>query len=330
MPAYAQLGYVGYVGFSGGGLAGTNVVRATSCDLRATQSIEKPDVVDGHIDKTVYQLGPIEIGGSVAFPAIHEDGAYLMKQLWRGAVTRDPSFGNLSSKYNIDVKYAQGVAFGYGDCYIDSFEWNIAQQDVVSCTANIVGTTRGSASDIYTPIGTPGDGFGQRNSRIVTWNDAVVQFGTSPSGNPADTTGSWVESNEVRSFSCNVANNMQRYYALNGTLFPTAVAATKRDIGGSMTLMGLNTNISGHGTSVNKPIAFNNQDRCTENTEVVFGYSVALSGCTSNLIIRIPGVVFEIEEVGITNDIFETTINWHALPGVPSNGEGPTTDFLDA
>ena len=62
-PAY--MGYVGFVNIGG------YIVRATSADISLKQDITKPDVVDGRIDRTVYRLGPQEVGGTVAFPAIY-------------------------------------------------------------------------------------------------------------------------------------------------------------------------------------------------------------------------------------------------------------------
>jgi hypothetical protein len=229
------MGFFGFVHFEVGAFDSAyqtdKFVRATSCDIKVTQNIEKPNVIDGRFDRTVYQLGPKEVGGSVAFPAIYEDGAALIKSLWNACVKRNEQ-GRLPYS-QIDVLYAKGGGqkFRYANCITDTFEFSVAQSGMVECTVGVIGIER-TPDNPY-----DNSSFTNPNTHAVTWNDAIVEATMAGiSGN--------VVKNSVRQFKSNVNNNSQRFYTLNGYLSPQDVAPTKRDITGSLTLMGRISGIS--------------------------------------------------------------------------------------
>ena len=302
MPSIASLGYVGYAKF---GLI-PYPVRVTSADLKLTQAITKPDIIDGKTDKTVYQLGPREVGGGLAFPAVHEDSSGVVSKLWELALQRDVD-GRLQ-KDDINIKYAQGTAFEYSDCIINTFGISVTQSDVFNISLDVMGIDRN--------IGTNAEpSYTFRNTRIVTWND--VEFSISSSAFN-------VVGSETRSFTLNVNNNAERYYTFNGKLSPQDVAPRKRDIDGSLVIMGRNIGISDW--------ALSNQNRCHEDSVIHFGYRLAglssSTGCAGAWIIELPGAVFQIEELALTNDLFETTINFLVLPGITYGVQDKSTDFV--
>jgi len=306
MPGYASLGYVGYVKIDGDA-----VIRATSCDIKASQQVDAPNLVDGKIDKTVYQLQPIEIGGTVAFPAVHEatsGSSTVMKKLWQKACVRGVSDGKLQKLPAINARYNDLTVYKYRNCIIDTFEFNVAQSDMVNISIGVIGTTRESGSPEY-----PDGFYGYRNTRVVTWNDAVARFvGSVP-----------VSGEEIRSFKFNLNNNSQRFYTLNGKLTPQDIASGKRDLSGSVTIMGRNAALADY--------AYSNQTRCTETSSVEWGYSIGAGttgSCSGDLLIRVPGIVFQIEEIALTNELLETTVNYKAFPGIAYQSEGNTTDFV--
>jgi len=302
--AQAQLGYVGYVSFD------EWLVRATTCDLKVTQSIDKPDLVDGKTDKTVWQLGPKEVGGGVAFPGIHElqagktDG--VVEYLWKAAVERNAD-GRMVSIPNVNVKYTSGIAFEYTNCIIDSYEFSVTHSDVINLNVNILGKSRNAGS-------TANPSYQLRNTRVLTWNDATILF--------RNAAGTLLEGNSIRAFTATLTNNAARYYTLNQSLFPEDLAPTKRDFDGTVTVMGRNTDIA--------DLAWSNFDRCTADSIVRFGYTLtsSTSECGGTFTVELPGVVFEIEELGITNDLFETTVTWHALPGIVYGAQNNQTNFI--
>ena len=210
----ASLGYVGYVVFLGAGPNNSDIrVRATSCDMRLSQTIDKPSVVDSKYDKTVYQLGPREVGGSISFPAVHEDGSASIQGLWEKAIERDAS-GRLS-QFHVEVKYANlpsTTVFRYQDCLVDTWEFSVTQGDVVNVNVGLVGVNRIAEEGRNVE-------YTFRNSRIVTWNDVKVGVINDEEFIPAlGVTGS-----SIREFTATVNNNADRAYTLNSQLFPQDV-----------------------------------------------------------------------------------------------------------
>jgi len=308
-PAY--MGYVGFVNIDG------NIVRATSADISLTQDITKPDVVDGRIDRTVYQLGPQEVGGTVAFPAIYdnEGGVTTVANMWEKVCKRTES-GTLLS-FPITVKYAQtgtynSSSFTYDNCVVNSMQLSVTQSDVMNISMDVIGLTR-TATSIPLP---PGSSIATDNSRVVTWADARIEINAG-SQRPIGL-GGQVGGQFVRSFEVNVNNNVERYYTLNKALFAQAVAPTKRDVTGNVVFIG---RLDGLGE-----LARTNELYAYEDTFINFGFTPALG--SSEFIRQIPNVVFQIEEMSITNNLFETTMNWHSLPAARIAG-GTTTSSTD-
>jgi hypothetical protein len=309
MPSIASLGYVGYLTFTA---ASTFRVRATSCDIKMTQNIARQDVIDGKIDSTVYKLERQEVGGSATFPGVHEDaGDSSMANLWTWAMQRLPN-GLMATTPDIMAKYANAISYKYPGCIIDTYDWSVTQSDLVNVTVGVIGADR--VNGINDPTI-----YNYRNSRVVTWNDAIVEVYNDYPGGNAVVTGS-----EVRSFKVTVANNTDRYYTLNRKMTPNAqgIAPKKRTIDGNIVIMGRNPDL--------KAQAESNVNRCNEVWSVRWGYELNTGGlCVGSFIVRIPGVVFQIEEITMTNDLLETTVNWHALPGAPYGSETSMTTFVE-
>jgi len=335
--------YMGYVGFAkilsgvinGNSVGASNVphgnhlIRANSIDINLTQDISSPDVVDSRYDKTVYQLGPKLVDGSVAFPAIYEipngETVTLFELMYRYAVTRD-DYGFLND-FDMEVKYAQSATvpnesdFLYQGCIVNTWQFSVAQSDVVTCSFDIIGIDRTlpnslpllppgrsvnpDGSDVCTG-GTAGTTYDSNanfgTTRVVTWNDARVEL--SGGRDSIDIGGQY-----VRTFEANINNDAERFFTLNTKLSPQSVAPRKREISGSLTLMGRHANLS--------TLAETNQDNCTEYTNLKFGYATSAIGSgsdTSSFNVILPNTVYNIEEMSLTNDIFETTVNWRSLP----------------
>ena len=302
MPSIASLGYVGYAKFA----LIPYPVRVTSADLKLTQTITKPDIIDGKTDKTVYQLGPKEIGGGLAFPAVHEDSSGVVAKIWDLALQRDAD-GRLQ-KDDINIRYANGVAFEYKNCIINTMELSVAQSDVFNISIDVVGTSRLAGS-------TAEPSYTFRNTRIVTWNDIDFSIASSSFN---------IVGSETRNFTLTINNNAERYYTFNGLLTPQDIAPRKRDIDGTMTIMGRNIGLADW--------ALSNQTRCHEDSIIHFGYTLSglssATGCAGSWLLELPGAVFEIEELALTNDLFETTINYHILPGITYGSDGRDTNFV--
>jgi hypothetical protein len=331
-PAY--MGFVGFVRLKAGNIDGNNdgadsvfhndyLVRVTNADINLSQEITKPDVVDSRYDKTVYQLGPKLIDGSVEFPVVYEiptgETTTIFELLYRYAVTRQNS-GRLSD-FNLDVKYAtsnsipfSAADFTYEGCIVNTWKFSVAQSDIVTCSVDLIGVNREPATNLQPPArsdeGEEGACTGSSTTstdsigttRIVTWNDARVELsGGRFSGS--------IGGQYVRTFEANINNDAERYYTLNTKLFAQSIAPRKRDVDGSLVIMGRNPDLAN--------VALTNQDNCTETGNIKFGYVTKATGegCpTSSFGVTLPNCVFEIETMSLANELFETTVNFHALP----------------
>jgi len=343
-----------------------SAIRATNIDLNVTQSITKPPLIDGRFDLTTYQLGPKEVGGSIQFPGIHGalnggSTAGIVGSVWRAAMERDSANGRLSNSFDTHVKYvspnahsygggAEEVAFKYTKCQVNSLELSVSQGETLNVNTDLVGIER--INDNSTTLVYP-----TRNTRIVTWNDVVAAFHIAePSANRVGL----VTGQVLRNISLNVNNGVERFYTLNNKLFPEDITATKREITGSATALGRIFNIA--------KLARTNETRCAEFSQVIFGFRAAGSGkyivdqqgaddpysggacpssttgftdpitgtayntcsydCSGGFFVYFPGVVFEIETLGLTTDIFETEFNFHILPGAQQTSFASDAGFL--
>ncbi|MFA5598989.1 MAG: phage tail tube protein [Phenylobacterium sp.] len=302
MPSIANLGYVGYAKFG----KINSPVRVTSADLHLAQSVTKPDIIDGKTDKTVYILGPKIIEGGLSFPAVHDQATGVISSIWNMAVQRDAD-GRISND-DINVKYATGVSYKYTDCIINTLEMSVTQQATLDVTLNVMGKDR-ITGDTTEPS------YSYRNTRAITWNDII--FGISSSSLN-------VAGSETRQFSININNDADRYYTFNRLLAPQDLAPRKREITGTMEIMGRNLGLAN--------LALTNQNRCHEDGVIRFGYELggltSATGCAGSWVVEIPGCVFEIETLNLTNNLFVTTVNYHALPGITFGSEGRSTNFV--
>lgn len=297
-----SMGFIGFVRFE---FPDEQVVtRSRTADIRLSQEITKPDVIDGRFDRTVYQLGPQIVEGGVEYPAVAERSGRSdpSARLYRAAVGRELSgdrVGRLKAQnfFNLGIRYSSNASeFRYKDCIINSWRFSAQQSDLVSINVDIIGRTRESAT---IPPLKPGDVAFPNNTRIVTWNDVHVEvIGSRGAPN--------IKGDFIRTFEASINNNAERYYTFNRLLFPQDIAARKRDLTGSMVMLGRHESLGEH--------ARTNQDRCFEESQIKFGYDLNRDECNSTFLVTWPNIVFEIEELALTNDIFETTVNWHSLP----------------
>jgi len=344
-PAY--MGFVGFVRVSAGAIVGNSdgvdsvahdpyLIRATSADINLSQEVTKPDVVDSRYDRSVYQLGPKLVDGSVSFPVVYEvptgQTTNLFEILYRYAVTRQNN-GRLSD-FDLDVKYATSntlphndAEFRYIGCIVNSWQFAVSQSDVVTCTFDIIGVNREPAGTLEPPTHTnttlcsgssttSSDNIG--TTRIVTWNDARVELSGGRFVSP-------IGGQYIRSFEANIANDAERFYTLNTKLFAQAIAPRKRDVTGSLTLIGRHPDLGA--------VAVSNQDNCTESGNVKFGYNTVGTGegcAASSFGVTLPNCVFEIETMSLTNDLFESTVNWHSLPSAGSGVCDPLLSSLNS
>lgn len=309
----ASMGFVGSVTFANIALVspapsfnGNVTVRATSADIKAAQEITFPTVVDGRLDRSVYQLGARTVEGTVAFPLVHEGTNISTKPcgtsvnhgslFWSLASQRD-QFGRLQyDAMQVRIRYTDDTAFIYPNCLINSLTMTVVQEGTVDMSMSVIGganssdNVRENASDIGSDL----DYLSP--ARIVTWNDFAFRlYGDDSVDVPGD---------YIRQFEVTLNNNAERYYTLNNRLAPQDIAAKKREISGRLTLMGRHPNLS--------ELAYNNQQRFTSNSKIAFGYKLGANGNPVFSTV-LNGCLFQIEEIAITNELVETVVPFFAM-----------------
>lgn len=308
----AQMGFVGSVRFSGGSIGQEIFVRAKSCDIRAKQDISYPDVVDGRIDNTLYQIGPRMVDGNCEFPLVHEGinngtgkdcgeatatcDTNLANRLWNIAAKRD-QVGRLVNQFNVDVRYTDNTAYRYPNCIINTMRINVTQGAEVNIGFGVIGGAN-VTDNVREPLTSERSPTFLSPARIVTWNDFRINVFVREESIV-------VPGSYIRSFEVTLNNNADRFYTLNGKLVPQDITARKRVIEGSMALMGF-ANKQFH------EFIYNNQTRFTSQTKIQFGYTLG-SSTVPYWATALWGVIFQIEEVAISNDIIETRVPFRAL-----------------
>jgi len=368
--AYANMGYVGFVQLEsalltqvlGGSVLG-QTLRVRDFGLGLSQDIEKPDVIDGRIDRTVYKLGPKIVEGDMVMPVVVEtfardtcpslssvrsqgedsEAGKMILMLWCWATSRSPEGRMAFDDVNLNVRYANHAAFQYNLCMVNELALSVTQGDQIELTVSVMGRGRlplNAAPQVAaSATGLPTLTDYLAPARILTWNDVSITGITGCSGlNPGS---ALFFSNTVRDWKLNIANNLDRFYTFNGSLFPTDLNAGVRDVTGSLEFMGLSDTLREH-TSRSTSIS-GLQSHFTEKNELRFAFYVgeetyAGSGSFAQrdwtgdsapyspiFARRLLAVIFEIEEMSLSNDLFVTTVNYHAM----ANDDDGYYEFVD-
>ena len=343
---FAHMGWVGFANLKASPLTPVNgtILRVTSADINLSQEITTPDVIDGRIDRTVYQLGPKIVEGTLSMPVIADvdpsgftggcvsaldlqagTAASLLNTIWCWTTARSPHGRLQWSEAKLNIRYANHSAFEFTKCIVNSLSMTVTQSDIVSFDIDVIGGTRNRK-----PRPEQGDPDGMSISdflspaRVLTWNDVTIS-GVAGCGSGSEVAQRLFASAHVREFSFEINNNAERYYSLSGRLFPIDINVSKREITGSITLLGLQDRL--------RERAEQQQDNFTRKDEIrmmMFVGSEAIgasrdwfaltdepsgieSGATPFFWKKFTGVIFRIEEMALSNDVYETTVNWLAL-----------------
>ena len=334
---YANMGWVGFVLLDVIGNGNETILRVTSCDINAKQEISKPDVIDGRIDPSVYQLGPLIVEGTLSLPLIADTptpaacpepgdlstAGTVLADTWCWATARTDQGRLTYDQAKLKIRYANHVGYKFDTCVVNTYGISVSQGDVVNMDIAVIGRGRTPAGsnnpeDTFT-IGEPPITDFLAPARVLLWSDVTVN-GVGGCDRLGETL---FHSNQVREFNFEINNNADRFYTLCGSLFPVDVNVGKREITGSITLMGLAEQL--------RLLAQTNQRRFTERSEIRMAYYIGDetfqgsffenrdwtgSGATADGAIfskRFTAVLFEIEEISMTNEVLETTVNWHAM-----------------
>lgn len=269
-PGPAVMGYIGAVQI--GNLA---VVRTTSASLTAKQAINHPDVVDGGVDWTLYQLAGIEIDGDVAIPVVGGTFAQQLLDLLKRNTTGD---GQMLQPADVSISYGKALVRTFTTCFINTLEFRATAGERLDATVNFWGTK----------FNTSGGNLGGATDvrRVLSWADITIA-------------GQSVAGCDVREFTFTVNNNLQRNYtfcAADG-FFPNNISAGKRNCSGSLTFQG--------------PAP--TEDSAVANTTTTAPHAGDLVfGTTDGLSITFKNIVYEFQTIEAQPSVITSSVNWYA------------------
>jgi hypothetical protein len=344
---FANMGWVGFVIMRSNKLSASNILRVTSADINLSQEITLPDVIDGRIDKTVYQMGPKIVEGTLSLPIVADvddpdlycigsscgcpevsdltTAGGILNNLWCWTTARGNHGRLLFDDMQLDVRYANHSAFTFDSAVVNTLSFTVTQQEAVSFDVNVIARSRIRPND---PLAEPEITDFLSPARVLTWNDFTVNGIQGCYGGQGN---DLFYSNQVQEFTMEVNNNADRFYSMQGSLFPMDINVGKREVTGSLTLMGLQNRL--------RELAETNQDRFTEKNEIRFAFFIGEDTLPDSIVPgvrpafdsrdwragipswpvdpifgrRLTGVVFRIEEMSLTNELYTTTVNWLAL-----------------
>lgn len=291
-PTPGRMGYIGSVVIFG------RVVRALSSSLVARQAINHPDVVDNTIDRTLYQLGAIEVDGDVAFPVVaggSTQGGAFLAFVWEITMSRDQTTGELIKPNinggNVVLEYSAGQIRTFQGCKVNSLELRATAGDRVEGTLNFMGTT---AVDSGTSPGLTD----LSPARVLTWDDVVIT--------PSD---GIFDSCIVREFAATINNNLSRNYTFCPAtgLFASNISTGKRFITGSLGFQGF--------APTDPARAETNTSRFTSTDTLSFDFG-GFSRTFRN-------IIYEFQAIDINVGLITSTVNWYAHAGT---GGTPAAD----
>ena len=318
----AQMGYVGFIRVKNP-IGEDFILRVTTADFDQSQEIAMEDVIDSRYDKTVYRLQGIESGGNLEFPAIFAPtgGTDAVRALYELCVKRNND-GRLTP-VDMDVRYAPhnnrpfAHDFIYKNSLLDTWGFSVSAGEGVSISCDVLSEVREEVGidsiSKFEQSSTETDNS-RENVRQVTWNDCrfEILMGSNTGSNV-----SRIEGRYVTEFNVDITNGLERYYSFNGRLTPQDIAPTKRDVTGSFQVFGRHEALAS--------VSLSNQMRAFEDSAILFGFAPLGGNMGDSFGIRLPNVIFKIEEMGgLKNDAVTSTINFISMPAA-----GTTTSFGD-
>ena len=289
MPApIAPMGYIGSVI-----LDGSLVMRAKSSSLGVKQSISSPEVIDGSIDRTLYQLGAIEVGGNIVIPVVQEgNSTSFLDSVWQYCVDRQPNGELAKGDFQVDLNYSWNSGRTFKGCRVNSLSMKMTAQEAVEATVDIMGTTATRTGGGVVPVS-------YSPAKVVVWSDVTII-------GPFDTC-------IVREFNFEINNNCARNYTfcpsedVAGGLFASNISTGKRFINGSIIFQGF--------APTDASYAELNSVNCNPGPQVGFN----ITGCGGLSFGRLfRNTVFEYQTVDIqagANTPITSTVNWYAFGG---------------
>jgi len=271
----ASMGYIGSVVIFG------TAVRAMSSSLKATQRIEHPDVVDNRIDRTLYQLGPVEVEGDITIPVVKSgESQSFLENVWNWATLRNAVSGELVKNGPVILNWSYDMGRTFNGCRVNRMTMRATAGERVEATMTFMGTT-------ITDGIAPSDPIDYSPARVLTWDDVTIS-------------GSDIDSCVVKEFNIEINNNCVRNYTFcrETGLYASSISTGKRHVNGS---------IQFQGKSQVERLAETNPTRSTSTETLSFDFGGFAK--TFN------HVIYEYQTIDINVGVITSTVNWYAHGG---------------
>jgi hypothetical protein len=269
------MGYIGAVVVFG------TPIRAMSSSLKASQRIEHPDVVDNRIDRTLYQLGPVEVEGDVVIPVVKSgESQSFLATIWEWATLRDQTSGELIKNGDVVLNYSYDIGRTFNGCRVNKLTMKATAGERVEATLSFMGTTAVDGCAIQDPID-------YSPARVLTWDDVSIS-------------GSDLDSCQIKEFTFDINNNCVRNYTFckETGLYASSISTGKRHINGT---------IQFQGWAQTESLATTNYTRSTSTDQLTFdfgGFSQTFNH-----------VIYEYQQIDINVGVITSTVNWYAHGG---------------
>jgi hypothetical protein len=275
------MGYLGLVK-----IQNISPLRVLSSSIAAKQAVQHPDVLDGRVDRTTYQLGPVEVDGDIAVPIVVAAGeGNILNELWPYVTERDVN-GELfpPEGRQVYVQYSTGIRRTFNGCKPNTFEIRTTAGDRVESTINFMGTTLDEGGGSEKIVVSP--------ARVLTWDQVSV-----------DISGDQVrgETCQIKEFTCRINNNMSRNYTFcpGVGLFASNISTGKRHVEGT---------IGYQGWALTEDAAITNPLRQTANASIVVVIGIAPAAFTKTF----KRVIFEYQAIEMNIGLLTSSVNWYA------------------
>lgn len=313
-------GMMGFLNL-GGNQPNIGPLRVTSCGLKAAQEVSAMDTIDGTYDFTAYRLGPVKIEGDVEFP-IPSGYDYLLKVLTAGAKRNAQTGLMINDNIDIDARYDYTTSYRYTGCQVNTMSFSVASEEAVSVTMNLIGLAR--VAGVVAPPNYPSP------QRVLTWNEVNVSSLIDGAYSKGGVT--TINAPQIRNFQFEVNNNITPFFGLGGGvngIFASLLAAGKREITGSMEIAWTGSGMEDYAymKNVGTSSSGGGMRLCTTTDTLSMSVTSACAGGSPTPSgARFYGIVYNMEDISMTNDFFIGTQSWRAY-GVPGHGDVPLLNY---
>ncbi len=283
-PTPGRMGYIGKLQVFG------LPIRVSAASLNAKQDIKNVDVIDNRIDRSVYQLGPVEVEGSISFPVLTTGVQNtFLNQIWAFAMARDPNSGELINRGDVIEEYSYQMSRTFKNCLVNTFSMEATYGDQVKADMGLWGTFSIDGGNGTDPVDVS-------PARVLTWDQVRITSGSSAFNTCI-----------TRSFKININNNLARNYTFCDltaqgaphSLFASNISTGKRIIEGEITFQGF---------APTDNLASQNSLNTTSNENLTFNFN----GFTKTA----HHVIYAYQQINMGMSLITSTANWFAYGGV--------------